>query len=70
MAGAARGYDVVVVGGGNAALTAAVTARQAGATVLRAGARAKGHARRQQPAHPQSARHARRADRDAHGVVS
>ncbi|MGI4796653.1 MAG: FAD-binding protein, partial [Janthinobacterium lividum] len=27
-------YDIVVVGGGNAALTAAITAREAGATVL------------------------------------
>ena len=34
MADAARVYDVVVVGGGNAAMTAAVTAREAGATVL------------------------------------
>ena len=34
MAGPTRRYDVVVVGGGNAALTAAITARQAGATVL------------------------------------
>jgi tricarballylate dehydrogenase len=29
-----RSYDVVVAGGGNAALTAAITAREAGATVL------------------------------------
>jgi tricarballylate dehydrogenase len=34
MADAARIYDVVVVGGGNAAMTAAVTAREAGASVL------------------------------------
>jgi tricarballylate dehydrogenase len=34
MADAARLYDVVVVGGGNAAITAAVTAREAGASVL------------------------------------
>jgi tricarballylate dehydrogenase len=34
MADAARVYDVVVVGGGNAAMTAAVTAREAGASVL------------------------------------
>ena len=27
-------YDVVIVGGGNAALTASITAREAGATVL------------------------------------
>ena len=29
-----RIYDVLVIGGGNAAMTAAVTARQAGASVL------------------------------------
>ncbi len=34
MADAALTYDVVIVGGGNAALTAAVTAREASATVL------------------------------------
>ena len=34
MADAGRMYDVVVVGGGNAAITAAVTAREAGASVL------------------------------------
>jgi tricarballylate dehydrogenase len=34
MADKAHAYDVVIVGGGNAALTAAVTAREAGATVL------------------------------------
>ena len=34
MADPAPLYDVVIVGGGNAALTAAVTAREAGATVL------------------------------------
>ncbi len=34
MADSARIYDVVIVGGGNAAMTAAVTAREAGATVL------------------------------------
>lgn len=34
MVDAARIYDVVIVGGGNAAMTAAVTAREAGATVL------------------------------------
>ncbi len=34
MADPALSYDVVVVGGGNAAITAAVTAREAGATVL------------------------------------
>ncbi len=32
--GLARRYDVLVVGGGNAALSAAITARQAGASVL------------------------------------
>lgn len=30
----ARNYDIVVIGGGNAALSAAITAREAGATVL------------------------------------
>ncbi len=34
MADRTRAYDIVVVGGGNAALTAAVTAREAGASVL------------------------------------
>ena len=34
MADEARAYDIVVVGGGNAALTAAITAREAGASVL------------------------------------
>ncbi len=34
MSGAARSYDVAIIGGGNAALTAAVTAREAGASVL------------------------------------
>jgi thioredoxin reductase len=46
MAGRLPVWDVVVVGGGNAALTAAVTARQAG---FRPGfgARAQSHAWRQ-----------------------
>ena len=34
MASAAKHYDVAIIGGGNAALTAAVTAREAGASVL------------------------------------
>ena len=34
MQNGARSYDVVVIGGGNAALTAAITAREAGASVL------------------------------------
>jgi tricarballylate dehydrogenase len=34
MPASGRAYDVVVIGGGNAALTAAVTAREAGASVL------------------------------------
>lgn len=34
MADEARSYDIVIVGGGNAALTAAVTAREEGASVL------------------------------------
>ena len=54
-------YDVLVIGGGNAALCAAITARAAGATVLRARRRAKVLSRRQQPAHPQPALHMTRA---------
>ena len=47
-------YDVLVAGGGNAALCAAITARQAGASVLLRGKRSEGVPWWQQPAHPQS----------------
>ena len=42
-----RPYDVLVVGGGNAALCAAITARRAGAKVLRARMRDERFSRRQ-----------------------
>ena len=58
-------YDVLVAGGGNAALCAAITARQAGATRAAGGVRPQGVPRRQQPPHPQPARHARPAERRA-----
>ena len=53
--------DVLVIGGGNAALCAALMAREAGASVLLLEARAARLARRQFAAHPQPPLHARRA---------
>jgi len=49
-----RKFDVLVIGGGNAALCAAISARRAGASVLVAGRRAK-ILRAQHPPHPQHA---------------
>ena len=53
--------DVLVIGGGNAALCAALMAREAGAVGAAARSRAARMARRQFAAHAQPALHARRA---------
>ena len=51
--------DVLVIGGGNAALCAALTAREAGASVLLLEAAPRGMARRQLSAHAESSLYAR-----------
>ena len=70
MIGADVVYDVVVVGGGNAALTAAITAGTGRRTRHRAGSGAAGLQRRQQPTHAQSSLRTRGSIRRRHGRVS
>lgn len=55
-------FDLAVVGGGNAPLCAAITAAEAGASVLILGGRAEDLSRRQQPAYAQLPLHAQGAD--------
>ena len=50
-----RKYDVLVIGGGNAALCAAISARRDGASVLVLEGGAEILSRRQYPPHPQHA---------------
>jgi tricarballylate dehydrogenase len=50
-----RKFDVLVIGGGNAALCAAISARRAGASVLVLEGAPKVLSGRQHPPHPQHA---------------
>ena len=59
-----RRYDVLVAGGGNAALCAAIAARRAGASVLVLEARRQVLSRRQHAPYPQHALRPRQRDRD------
>jgi tricarballylate dehydrogenase len=58
--------DVLVIGGGNAALCAAITARRAGAKVL---VRDKRFSRRQQPPHARYPLHASSGNRLRHRTL-